>query len=254
MEERIIMKIKHLFLFFVFICFYALTASAVDIQFTGNKITYSPASPQSGDLMTFVATFKVVDGPVANFKITGEIDGVQLFERIYASISEGATKTDSFTWTATTGKHYVRFKLDPDNVQGDPTYKDNWMSKSFTVPLPASATDGPNMLVKSVSMTPALSIKGAEKTFTVTFKNNGNMPAAAHEVSFRTDVPGEGWKANYIDILAGGAQKVVTWKWKIVCGATITINADEYNVVMELNENDNLRIMKINCGVVNNPF
>lgn len=232
----------------------AITAQAVDIKFVGSEITFSPASPISGDLMTFTATFRPVGGSVTNFKITGEVDGVQLFERVYANIAEGATKTDSFTWTATTGNHVIRFKLDPDNVLGDPTYKDNWKSRQFTVPLPSSATDGPNMVVKSVSIAPALSIAGTTKTFTVKFRNTGNMPAAAHEVSFRTDVPGADWKANYIDILPGGGEKVVTWKWKVVCGATITINADEYNVVMELNENDNLWTKKITCGQINNPF
>lgn len=239
---------------FLFFLLFVLSAFAVDIRFVGNMVAFTPASPQNGDLMTFTATFMPVGGSVTNFKITGDIDGVQMYERTYASIPEGAARSDSFTWTATTGKHYVRFKLDPDNVQGDTDYKDNWMSKNFTVPLPANATDGPNMIVKSVSTSPQINMSGVEKTFTVTFKNDGTMPAKAHEVSFRTDVPGEGWKATVLSILAGGAQKVVTWKWKVVCGATVTINADEYNAVLELNENDNIWSAKMNCVQFHNPL
>jgi subtilase family serine protease len=234
--------------------FIALTAQAVDIKFVGSEITFSPASPISGDLMTFTATFRPVGGAVDNFKITGEIDGVQLFERVYAHINEGATKTDSFTWTAVTGKHHVTFKLDPDNVQGDTDYKDNWQSKLFTVPLPASQTDGPNLLIKNVSLSPVLIVQGTLVTFTVTLQNNGTMPASQFEASFRLDVPGSPWQAKHVDILLNGAQKNITFKWNVVCGATLTINADEYNAVMELNESDNLWVKKMTCFKITKPL
>jgi subtilase family serine protease len=248
------MKIHLLSALIVLFSCVALTAHAVDIKFVGSEITISPASPVSGDLMTFTATFRPVGGAVDNFKITGEVDGVQLFERVYAHINSDVVKTDSFTWTAVPGKHYVRFKLDPDNVQGDTYYKNNWQSKSFTVPLPASQTDGPNLLIKNVSISSKLIVQGKEVTFTVTLQNNGTMPASQFEASFRTDVPGSTWQAKHIDILLNGAQKNITFNWNVVCGATVTINADEYNAVMELNESDNLWTKKMTCFQITSPL
>lgn len=241
------MKIKNFLLVIITATLCAPALFAVDVIFMGSQVTYSPENPISGNLMTFTATFRPLGGAVDNFKVTGEVDGVKLYEHIYDHIGNQVVNTASFTWTATTGKHYVLFKLDPDNVQGDTDYKNNWQSKSFKVAPLVAPTDGPNLLVKSVSSSPILLVSGNETTFTVTLQNNGTMPANQFEASFRTDIPGSPWQAKHIDVILNGAQKIITFKWKIVCDATITINADEYDAVTELNESDNLWVKKVVC-------
>jgi hypothetical protein len=67
-------------------------------------------------------------------------------------------------------------------------------------------------------------------------------------------LPGSTWQAKHIDILLNGAQKIIAFKWNLVCDATVTINADEYNTVMELNESDNLWVKKMTCVQITNPL
>jgi subtilase family serine protease len=109
-----------------------ISHAALDLKFTTN-ITISPAAPKAGDTVTFKVTFKSEGAATANMKIVGGIDGVQKFERIYASIPANGTRTDSFTWTATEGSHKACFTLDPAHTTGDSNLGNNTTEKQFSV-------------------------------------------------------------------------------------------------------------------------
>jgi hypothetical protein len=102
----------------------ALNISALDLKFNSG-ITKSPETFNAGNVVTFTVNFTSLGGPVANCKVTGGVDAVQLYERVFASIPDGANRRVSFTWTAAAGSHTAWFVLDPDHISGDTDYGNN---------------------------------------------------------------------------------------------------------------------------------
>jgi len=107
--------------------------AALDLKFTTNVIGISPATPKTGDTVTFTVTFKSEGGTSANMKIVGGVDGIKKYERIYASIPANGTRTDAFSWVATGTSHKVFFAIDPDQTAADSNYGNNNVEKSFVV-------------------------------------------------------------------------------------------------------------------------
>jgi len=102
----------------------ALNISALDLRFN-SAITKSPETFNAGDVVTFTVNFTSQGGTVTNFKIVGGVGCAQDYERVFASIPDGANRRVSFTWTAVAGSHTVWFELDPDHVNGDSDYGNN---------------------------------------------------------------------------------------------------------------------------------
>jgi hypothetical protein len=143
----------------------ALSYAALDLKFS-SAITLSPAAPNLGDTVIISVSFKSAGDAVTNMKIIGGIDGVQLYERDYASIQANGSRTDSFTWTAAGGNHTAFFTLDPNHTAGDSVYSNNHLEKPFTV------TGGTSISWETGAfmMTPASPKGGDTVTFNHTFK------------------------------------------------------------------------------------
>jgi hypothetical protein len=132
-RKDINMKIKICFITFIIIISLAVFSSAaLDLKFT-SAITTSPVSPVIGDTVTFAVAFKAEGDTATNVKIIGSVDGIQVHERTFASIPAGATRTDSFTWTAAAGNHNVIFTLDPNHTSGDSNYNNNTVSTTLNL-------------------------------------------------------------------------------------------------------------------------
>lgn len=86
---------------------------ALDLRFSGS-ISMTPATPSIGDTIAFTVNFISSDGASANLKVIGGVDVAQVYERTFANVPSGATRTISFTWPSTAGNHTAWFELDPD--------------------------------------------------------------------------------------------------------------------------------------------
>lgn len=127
------MKIKIFSIaFLLFVLLSMLSYAALDLKFT-SAIGISPASPKIGDTVTFSVTFKAEGGAASDVKVIGHVDGTLIYDRVFGSIPANATRTGSFTWTATAGSHDVSFTLDPSHTAGDSNYNNNTVSKAFSV-------------------------------------------------------------------------------------------------------------------------
>jgi subtilase family serine protease len=241
------MKCKTLFLagmILVVSSFFAY--GALDLRFT-TAISQSPASPSTGDSVTFTVSYRALGAAVTNLKITGGVDGTSIFSRTYASIGADAQRTDSFTWPATAGSHTVWFELDPAHTTGDSDYSNNRVEKSITI-----SVGGPNLTVTNCVTEPSTYKNGDTVLFRFTIKNIGTAQAPVPSYAaimfgstLRDEIlvpaMGPGWTNDY------------TFSYTVKIPSTVTITTDYTAVVAEGNENDN-SCKKIFYSLIKRPY
>ncbi|MBN2134229.1 MAG: hypothetical protein JW737_00715 [Acidobacteria bacterium] len=159
----------------------ALTVSAMDAKFV-SSINMTPSSPNVGDTVTFDIGFTVLNGSATSYKVVGGVDGVQLKQRVFATINQGETKYVNFTWVATAGPHTAYFTLDPDHTAGETDYTNNHETKLFT---PGGGTSL-YFDTASFQMTPPSPTTGQQTNFKIDFKVDKG-PVTNLKVSFLVD-------------------------------------------------------------------
>jgi len=217
------MNIKTLFSIGIIFLFSSMFASAaLDLQFT-TAISQSPDPASAGGSVTFTVAFKTFGGAVTNMKITGGVDGTQLFERTYASILADKGRTDSFTWTATAGSHTVWFELDPGHTCGDSNYGNNRIEKSITVV--SSIPVGQPDLSLRVSYSPRYFATGNPVTFLLRVDNKGTAPSAACNAAI-TLYDNVLLHLYNVPAIAVGGHWEDTYSWPAGCSAIIAVWVD----------------------------
>jgi hypothetical protein len=174
----------------------ALNISALDLKFNSG-ITKSPGTFNAGDVVTFTVSFTSQGGTVTNFKIIGGVDTTQIYERVFASIPDGANRQGTFTWTAAAGSHTAWFELDPNHVNGDSDYSNN--RAELTVGAKAVFKMNPeifntnfvalkpDLLITQVSLKKETSMTNIY-SFSVTFKNQGKVCVKAFNWKIQNDL------------------------------------------------------------------
>jgi subtilase family serine protease len=219
----------------ILLCSSALALGALDLKFT-TAIAQSPDPANAGNTVTFTVSFKTFGGAVDNLKVTGGVDGANIYERTYSHINADLQRTDSFTWTATAGSHTVWFELDPAHTCGDSNYSNNRIEKAFTVS--GGSPGQPNLTVTGCVTEPSKYNNGDEVLFRFTIKNIGDaqapVPSYADimlDSTLRSHIllpaMGPGWTNDY------------TFSYTVKIPSTVTITADSTSLITESNENDN---------------
>lgn len=103
---------------------------ALDLRFSGT-ISITPETPSVGDTLTFTVNFISADGAAVNLKVTGGVDWTKVYERTFANVPAGATRTISFTWPSTAGDHTAWFALDPDRSLRETDLTNNSIEMRF---------------------------------------------------------------------------------------------------------------------------
>lgn len=111
---------------------------ALDLRFSGS-ISMTPETPTVGDTITFAVNFISADSTAVNLKVVGGVDGAHVYERTFANVPSGATRSISFIWPSTAGDHTVWFVLDPDHSLRETDLTNNQIAMRFNGgrPLPA---------------------------------------------------------------------------------------------------------------------
>jgi len=210
----------------------ALSYSALDLKFT-SAISLSPAAPKVGDSLTFTVSFKSEGSVSTNVKIVGGIDGVQSFERVYASIPANAVRTDTFTWVATGGNHTAFFTLDPNHTAGDSNYGNNHLEKPFTV------TGGTSLKwdAASFSMTPASPKAGEMITFQI---NALVLEGPVDNLQIKMGIDGKPKLGGNYPHFDAGSTFDVSFNWPSVVGLhTVYFDIDPSHTTNDENFADN---------------
>ncbi|MDB5184237.1 MAG: Serine protease, subtilase family [Candidatus Saccharibacteria bacterium] len=244
-------------------CVTPVTGGKVDLIVT--NLTWSPASPLTGNAITFTATVKnqgtaatpagtivgvsfLVDGKQVSWSDT-QTASIPAGGSVTLSADNGPTK--SATWSTTTAgnKTVAAYVDDINRIKNESDENNNTLTKVMTVNTPAPK---PDLIVSDLTWSPASPKAGDNVTFSATIKNQGNgaTPAGTiHGVSFSVDGKQVSWSDNYTSSIPAGGSASVTADfgpnklatWPATAGTkTVLAYVDDINRIKnESDENNN---------------
>ncbi|WP_139903016.1 CARDB domain-containing protein [Clostridium thermarum] len=224
------------------------TAPMPDLVVT--NLTCSPASPVTGDPVTFTATVKN-EGTAAGAPgvVSFKVDGTQ----VYASpsnttpLAAGATTTVTGTWTATTvGSHTVTATVDNANITSEGNENNNTYSTSLTV----NPKPGVDLIITSISWSPSYVTAGNTVTFSAVVKNQGTTAGSAGTVVFRVNGSQVASVNSSASIAAGSSITVNgSGSWTASSGThVVTATVDSNNTIAETDETNNSFSTNLSVG------
>lgn len=230
-------KLSYLVLL-ISITVFAVTVFSVDVRWT-TRITTTPAALTTGVPGTAQASFRVEGaGGIDNLRVIGGVvGGDMMFDRTWAHIEDGATRTASFTGTpGDPGVFTIYFQIDPDSTSRDSDRTNNRVEQSITV----VAGVMPNLvnIVPGPTWWPAIFSAGEVVNVHYMIGNIGDGEARAFLVGLRVD--GAMVAQNPHAALAGHAPFVEgDFSWTVRCGAVVELVVDSGTDVSESDETDN---------------
>ncbi len=214
-------------------------------------ITSSPASPLTGNPVTFSA---VVKNQGTGATPAGTIIGVSFFidgtqvswsDNTTSSLAAGASVTvtasggpgGTAVWNAVTGSHTVMAWVDDVNRMTELNESNNQYTKDLVV------TTGPmpDLVVTNLTCTPSAPQAGDTVNFTATVKNQGTAAGAPGIVAFAVDGTKVSETVNNTEALASGASTTVTGTWSSTLAGShsVTATVDSAGTTAESNETNN---------------
>jgi hypothetical protein len=237
------------------------------------SVVAMPASPKVGDPVAFRVTIKNQGtAPTPGGVIHGagvQVDGIQQVwaDTFTNSLAPGGSVTLSTnsgkagvpTWPATAGTHVIKAFVDDVNRITEANETNNTQSVNLTV---AAAPARPDLVVTSVTTTPANPGTGAAVRFSATVKNQGGAATPANVtqgVLFTVDGVTKTWsRASKASIAAGASVTLTadggpagTSTWTSTAGPhTLGATVDDQSLIAESNETNNQREAQVNVGAI----
>jgi subtilase family serine protease len=238
-----------------------LTIGAAQPDLIVTSVSWSPASPATGQAVTFSAIIQntgssatpagtvhrvsfSVDGTVVNWSDTST---TALAPQATRTLTANSGPGGSSSWTATSGTHTILAKVDDTLLIAESNENNNTFTNSMTV-----AAGQPDLIVTDITWSPASPTSGQAVTFSAVIQNQGNGPTPAgviHGVEFNVDGVQVSWSDTSTTSLAAGASRTVTANsgpnggsstWTATSGThTILAHVDDVNRIVESNENNN---------------
>lgn len=254
-------------------CSLNLKGGSPDLTVT--DVTWTPASPLTGNEVTFQAVIKnqgtgaspagVIHGVA--FSIDGST--VAWSDTYTSAIAAGASVTvtanggpgSKATWTAAPGSHTVRAYVDDINRITESNENNNTFDKTIAVGTPSMA----DLVVTDISWSPAAPITGDEVIYKATIKNQGTGASPAgviHGVVFIVDGTTAAWSDTYTSSIPAGASVTVTANggpgskaaWTATTGThTVRAMVDDINRIAESDENNNTLDKSITVNLPSKP-
>ena len=196
------------------------------------EITWHPESVSTQDKVTFTVTIKnqgnyMADCSHVNFYIDGVSRGYQDVNRLDA----GATVSKTFYWTAQEGSHEIKAVADILSKVAESNEANNDKTVDYS-------TLAPDLVVQSLTRSPANPSAGDNVIFTVAIKNAGEGKAYSSYVAYYID--DKYFTSAYIGPLNPGAIAQRTFAWEIDKNShTITAIADSNEKINESDETNN---------------
>ncbi|REE81485.1 subtilase family serine protease [Paenibacillus taihuensis] len=231
-------------------------------------ISWSPASPQTGNEVTFSAVVKN-QGTAATpagtihgvlFAINGTT--VSWSDNYTSSIAAGASVTLTATggpnskasWTAVAGTQTVRAFVDDINRIPESNDSNNTLDESIAVSVPSK----PDLVVTDISWSPSAPAAGDAVTFSAVVNNQGTAATpmgAASNVSFYVNGTKVSSVINYTTSIAAGASVTLTQNsggsWTAANGIhTVNAIVDETALISELDETNNSYSESLTIGTI----
>ncbi len=200
------------------------------------SVTWSPPDLPVGQTATFtvkVSNIGTQSAPLT--RLAYYVDGKMAGYVDVPPLAPGAAASESVTWPIASGEHTIKFVADATNLVQEIDEENN--DKILTLPLP-------DLVVTSLSPSPAKPAIGETETLTVTLKNEGKSPTQAGVLSGRLD---DGTaQTQPVGPIAPGASVNETFQWQATGGThTFSVAADVTNTTIESDETNNFRSIQI---------
>lgn len=221
-------------------------------DFVITDITYTPASPVSGNSVTFSAVIKN-QGTAAGAPgvVAFKVDGTQVSAspNNTASLAAGATLpvTATGTWTAVVGSHAISATADNANATAEGSETNNTYTEDLTV----SPQPGIDLVVTDISWSPSYVTAGNAVSFTAVVKNQGTTAGAAGIVAFKVDGAQVAASSNNTSPIAAGSTAIITASgtWAATSGShSVSATADNSNTTSETDEANNTYSVNMSVG------
>ncbi len=195
-------------------------------------ITWSPESPSMGDNVTFTVTIKNQGSAKAgSSRVYFYIDGSSRGYQDVPEINAGATVTKAFAWIARADSHDIKAVADSNDKVTESDETNNEKTVTFST-LP------PDLIIETITWSPANPSIGDTITFTVTIKNQGSGKADySHVAYYIDDAYLSSASVSPIDA-AASANETFTWTAQADSHAIKAV-ADSNDKVTESNETNN---------------
>ena len=197
-------------------------------------VTWSPVNPsKKGATVTFSVTIRNQGSGRADYsRVACYIDDTCLASALVSPIDAGATATETLAWRVQTGSHAIQVVADSSQNVAESDETNNAQTVAFSGP---SICD---LIIQSITWSPASPSIEDTVTFTVTIKNQGGTSARSTRIAYYID----GSSMGYEDVpeIAAGATATKTFTWAIRAGShTIKAVADSNQRVTESDETNN---------------
>ena len=203
------------------------------------SILWSPTNRVDTENVTMHVTVKNKgSGTARGSWIDFYIDGTQKSSIFIDSLSAGAIDTRTYTWTAGPNEHILRADIDADNW----IYESNESNNTLSVTLPAVYP--PDLLVQSITWTPAQPTVNSWMTYTITVKNAGSTTVGTCYLDFYI---GHSTKMNRKlgPIAPGGTASVSLQYFTSTAPFSVRAIVDPDNYVDESDETNNEKATSI---------
>jgi subtilase family serine protease len=200
------------------------------------SITWSPATPIINNWVTFTVTVKNAGTrEVSNCNLDFYISYGYSFHRFLGPIPAGSTVTANFLWIAPSMTMNLRAVADPLDLIEETDETNNVKTASVK---PAPRAPDSDLVVNSITCTPAVPAAGDTVTITASIKNNGPQKAEESHVAYYVD--DELLDTVYLNELNPGATESNSITWTATIGSHVIRAAADYNdYIFETSETNN---------------
>lgn len=214
-------------------CFFSSPVSADDgPDLIVHEITLSPAEPAIDDTVTITVSVKNQGTSLATQSyVVCYVDSTILATKTINQLDAGTMATTSFTWVAEPGSHNIRAIADSSEAVDETDETNN--SKTY-----ALTTRAADLIIQSITWSPANPSRGDTIVFSMVIKNQGNARSRITEMDLFIDGSTRGTQ-NIAAIDPSGTY-TVTYNWVALTGQhNIRAVVDIWNKVKEGDETNN---------------
>ncbi len=198
------------------------------------SISYTPANPSTGDMVSIIATVKNDgSGSASPSHLAYYVDGALLNTIAIHTIEPGGTITRMTTWQATGGTHTIEIAADYYDSVWETSESNNKISATISIP-------APDLAIQSITWTPLEPSPGDDVTFTIVIENEGDLEASNSFVNYYVD---DIYRGNHsIEYIEPGTTITRSFTWEVESDSHIfKVVIDKADETPEIEETNNER-------------
>jgi subtilase family serine protease len=195
-------------------------------------ITLSPAEPAIDDSVTITVSVKNQGTAAAGQSyVVCYVDSTILGTQSFITIEAGTMATKAFTWKAEAGSHDIKAIADSTEAITETDETNNTRTYAIT-------TRAADLIVQSISWSPASPSLNDSVVFSVIIKNQGSASSRITNINLYIDGNSRGYRD--IGSINPSDTLTATYNWIALSGQhVIKVVVDEPNYVKENNETNN---------------